>query len=231
MVGGHTPRSDWVRRRAGLGVLLATLGAGAPAWAEALQPLRYVFDRQTDTGTYSYHDGHSFSSPAYTELTDGLYGLSGWAVDQGQGPAAPWVGWYGDPVVHIDFSFGQQVWLSEVRVGSTQNRLDDVVLPSVSLSYWREGAWVPVASLDVPEDAANNWPASSVLPHGFLTLGGLAVQADTFRLTLRHALDGPWIFVDEVDFDGSVVPEVPAMGLMLPGLALVGLARRRRLRP
>ena len=207
-----------------LGVL-AALAAGGAQGAE-LVPLSYTFDRGADCGTWCYPDSTG------RELIDGVYGRQGWGADLGNGNAAEWVGWVGDSPVNIDFDFCRPVDVDSVSVGTTQDNLGDVVIPSVSV-YWSNDRieWNFMQGLLMPESASNDRDyMSTAAPHVFLTLDGLGISAARYvRVSLIHSLDGPWTFADEVDFNGAPVPEPGTSAPMLGGLGLVGaLARRRR---
>jgi hypothetical protein len=210
-----------------LGVAFGLSLGAATVHATEIVPLSYTFDQTTDCGTYCYFDGTSPFTIA-GELTDGKYGAEGWAADLGNGNAAEWVGWANKPLVNIDFNFGAVTHINTISVGTTQDRLDDVVLPSIDVYKWNGSSWDFVAGLVVPEDAANDRPAySTLMPHAFLTLSNLDIDASEIRVAAKFSSDGPWTFVDEVDFyDTAPVPEPTTLALMAGGLAAV--IRRRR---
>ncbi|MFN0186227.1 MAG: PEP-CTERM sorting domain-containing protein [Aquabacterium sp.] len=202
---------------------LATAAFALPAGAAEIVPLSYSFDQPTSCGSYCYHDETG------RQLIDGAYGVEGWAVNLGNGNAYEWVGWVYRPVVHIDFDLGAAHAIGSISIGTTQDAVNDVVLPSIDISYWNGSSFVLLQSLNVPESSANDRPVFSLLPHGFLTLSGLATTAQQWRVTARFSADGPWTFIDEVDFYGAPIPEPSTYALMALGLAAVGgLARRRR---
>ncbi|WP_338846731.1 PEP-CTERM sorting domain-containing protein [Massilia sp. W12] len=198
-------------------LLLLALSLSTPAFALDLQPQNYAFSAPTACGTWCYHD------PDMTKLTDGVVGNAGWAYRQGQ----EWAGWVGQSVVHIDFHFSQANTFNSVSVGSTQDRLDDVALPSFDLYAKENGQWVWKASLENPPSSANNVDPYSSAPHGFFTFSNLQIHSQDLRLSARA--NGPWTFIDEVRFAG-VVPEAETWAMLGSGLGLLALAARRRRR-
>ncbi len=212
---------------AGVVSALAALSTPASAGTEII-PLGYVFDRYTDCGTFCYHDSAGAGALTGTQLIDGAVGVAGWGADLGNGGAYEWVGWLGDSPVNIDFDFVAKMRIGRIEIGTTQDDLTDVVLPSVDVYEWQGGAWVAAGSLNVPEDSANDRFWLSTDPHGFLTLDGLNINSDRVRLSLRFSYDGPWTFVDEVNFHAAPVPEPETYAMMLAGLGLLGAAARRK---
>ncbi|MBL8773219.1 MAG: PEP-CTERM sorting domain-containing protein [Phenylobacterium sp.] len=216
---------------------VAALGLSTAVSAATLNPTGYTFDAATDCGSFCYHDAGVFTgagSPQpvtpFGELTDGVLGYAGWAVDG----AAPWVGWT-DSVVNIDFSFGGPFNFTRVDVGTTQDNLLDVVLPNLRVFSSNNGVdWLERWSLVTPPSDANNNPDLSTAPHVFLTLSGASFDAQYVRLEVRNQGGGygPWSFIDEVDFTGGGVvggvPEPSAWALMIAGFGLAGAALRRR---
>lgn len=197
-------------------VLFICLGASSAGALEIL-PDSYTFDKATDTGSYQYHDWTG------RQLIDGEYGIAPWYADLGNGNAYEWVGWRYDTPINIDFDFGAASAIDSINVGSVQDHPADVVLPSIAILSSDDGiSWVSAAYINVPESTDNN---NIYMTYEFDSLG---IQAQYVRVQLTHSLDGPWTFLDEVDFftDSAPVPE-PATMLLL-GSGLLGLAGVRR---
>ena len=204
-----------------LAAFLIPVGLAAPTSAATLTPVSYTFDAATDCGTWCYHD-------AGQELIDGVVVPAGWAINAGAG----WVGWR-DSLVNIDFSFGGARTFNTVSVGATQDNPRDVVLPTLNIFSSLNGLnWTFQGSQVTPPSEANNDDSLSPAPHGFLTVAGLNFTAPLVRVQAVN--NGPFVFIDEVRFTGSVpgaVPEPAAWALMLLGFGTAGamLRRSRRL--
>ncbi|HXG48674.1 MAG TPA: hypothetical protein VNO52_13700, partial [Methylomirabilota bacterium] len=185
--------------------LLAGLSAGADrasALPVEILPRHYSFDQATDTGTYSYHDETGM------QLVDGVRGIAPWDSDLGHGPGYEWVGWASDPVVNIDFTFGSLTRIDAIHVSTTQDHLDDVVLPHVFLYADNGTGFSLIASLLNPESSAND---RQYRTFQFDTTG---LDALRIRVSLHQSLDGPWTFTDEIDFfqNRDCVPESTSTG-------------------
>ena len=176
----------------------------------------YTYDQPTSCGSWCYDD------PSYTKLTDGVVGNRGWAYNAGK----EWDGWVGVPNVNITFQFGQTMTFSSVSVGSTQDNLGDVVLPSFDLWAYVGGSWVHQASIFNPASSANDASAYDSGPHAFYTFSGLNVTTDKLRVTASPGVPGTWIFVDEVRF-ATAVPEPANWAMLLAGLGLLASSGRR----
>jgi len=213
----------------GLIFAAAAMTLSLPTLADTeIVPLSYSFDRDTDCGSWCYHDTFGAGVRTGTTLTDGIYGPEGWAVHAGW----EWLGWVNDRTVNIDFDLGSVKHVDTIKVGSTQDNLIDVVLPNVDVYKKVGSSWSLVGTLVTPESVANNRSAYSTAPHGFLTLSNLNIDSQFVRVSLTHNIDGPWTFADEVDFYASAapVPEPETYAMLLAGLGLMGLVSRRRTR-
>ncbi len=201
-----------------LAACLLAAGLVAPATAATLTPVSYTFDAATDCGTWCYHD-------AGQELIDGIVVPAGWAINEGAG----WLGWR-DGSVNIDFSFGSAKTFNSVSVGSTQDNVNDVVLPDLNIFSSLNGlTWTFRGTLATAPSAANDVNPFSPSPHGFLTVGGLNFTAPFVRVQAVN--NGPFMFIDEVRFAGSNVagvPEPTTWAVLLLGFGAIGSALRRR---
>ena len=191
------------------------------AQAAEVSPTSYTIDQATDTGSYSYHDWTG------TQLTDGEYGTAPWHADLGNGNAYEWLGWLHDPVVNIVFDLGSNTSpINRVVYGTVQDHLNDVVIPDSELFSSTDGvSWTSLGSISVPESNAFNNTYQSY------TYDNLNIVDQFVRLTVSHSFNGPWTFIDEVDFfsDAQVnpVPLPPAGVLLLVGLATLRLSKKR----
>lgn len=196
-------------------MLCASLLLSIQAQATPVTPVSYTYDQPNSCGSWC-----NYFDPNFTKLTDGTLGFAGWAADQGQ----TWVGWNYKPVVNIDFDFGNAVHISKIDVGSTQDNLGDVVLPTVNIFASSNGSsWSLFGNLTTPANPGNNVDPYSLASHGFLTLDNLGINNRYVRVQL--VANGPWSFTDEVRF--SAVP-LPATAWLFGSalLGLIGLQRR-----
>ena len=213
-------RPTAVLAAAAAGALLA-LAAPAAVQAATLTATGYSFDQPTGCGSWCYEDTGG------TELTDGVLGYAGWAIDDG----APWVGWRNTAQVNIDFTFAGPNIFDSVSIGSTQDSPLDVVLPNISIFSSSDHVnWTLQGSLLTPPSNANNNDPYSTAPHTFLTLSGLNFTAPYVRVQLNS--NCCFMFADEVRFTGTAapagVPEPAAWASMILGFFGAGAILRRR---
>jgi len=207
-----------------LRVLLAIASSvffSVSALAVPLTPTSYTFERPTDCGTWCYHD------PNFTKLTDGVVGNAGWAVNQG----AEWDGWVNGGIVDITFFFSAPVKLNSVSIGTTQDNLWDVVIPTFDVTAYNNGAFTFFDGIDnYPGTPVNDKDPYDMGAHPFYTIYTQNVYANEVHVTALA--QGPWIFIDEVRFDGEPgranVPEPSVFALLMLGLLAIGARRFKR---
>jgi hypothetical protein len=201
------------------GAVLALSAPGA-VHAATVNPVSYSFDQPTGCGTWCYTDTGG------VELTDGVLGYAGWAVNEG----LPWVGWRNTAQVNIDFTFTGPQTFSSVSIGSTQDNPADVVLPNISIFSSTDLInWTFQGALNTPVSSTNNNDAYSLAPHTFLTVSNLNFTSPYVRVQLNS--NCCFMFADEVRFDGSAsgaVPEPSAWAMMILGFFGAGALIRRQ---
>jgi len=185
-------------------------------------PDSYSFEQATGVGYASYADWND------DQLVDGQYGVYPWSADLGNGVAYEWVGWQSE-IVNIDFDFGAPSLIDTVNIGSVQDRLTNVVLPSVNIySSTDTLTWSFVSSLDIPISETNNNTYQT------FELDGLGLSDQYMRISLLQKSSWTWTFVDEIDFyrydqfkldSFGVRTAVPEPGtIFLLGVGLAGMA-------
>ncbi len=195
-------------------ILLATFAYGA--MIEVL-PTSYSFDCATDVGSYQYHDWTG------RQLIDSVYGIAPWSADLGNGNAYEWVGWCNDPIVNIIFDFSTAKPVHQISIGTVQDNLVDVVIPSFDIYSSDGSTWTLRGTINIPESSTYD------NTHQTITFSNLNINARYIKVVAKHSLDGPWTFIDEVDFyqDTVVIIPEPGTGLLLI-LGLIGLCYRKR---
>ena len=197
-------------------IVIGLVSHPAEAGLTEIVPDSYYFDKDTDVGRFEYHDWTG------NQLIDGVYGGEVYSLNLGSGNAYEWVGWRGDEVVNIDFFFheGETELINEVRIGVSQSRTNDVVFPDLHILSSKDGEnWVSIDSIKNPENSAYDGTKGIF---SFYDLG--FSQGEHIRITASWNNDGPWTFIDEIDFYS--VP-TPSIAFIIP-LVGVGLVRKKR---
>ena len=197
---------------------LVILGAASSANA-ALTPDSYNM-LNGNTGSYNYWDetyngagcvtcDNAALSGGRGDLTDGIIATDNWFVTEAPAGNGPYVGWTLDPTITFH-------WNAPVNVSSVTFHFDD--------SNGSGGVSAP-ASVDV--NGINfliSDPAGSA-PFSFVA-NGLTFTGNDLAVTIHRS--NSWVFLSEVEFNVSPVPEPETYAMLLAGLGLIGFAVRRR---
>ena len=195
-------------------VSLTTLGLlSYSALAGMIVPTSYSFsppaEGQAQGGSYNYFDDTG------KQLTDGITGVNAWDANLGNGPAYEWVGWLtANPT--ISFKFGSSVSIREVTIGFNRAQYAGIYIPPEVVI----GGTIFTLSRDAMPDNTRGWLSFD----GNWTGTSLDI---TFKDTRPL-----WTFIDEVKFDGPVVPEpttvLAGALLLLPfGVSTIRSLRRK----
>jgi hypothetical protein len=197
----------------------ALLGSGSVL---ALAPDSYDMPNG-NTGSFAYHDD-SYSglgclscdgaalSGGTGDLTDGVIATDNWFVTEAPAGAGPYVGWF---LVTPRITFR---WDTPVNITSVTFHFDDT--DGVG------GVSAP-ASLDIDGNSFTVADPAGSAPFSFtaaVSFSGTDLTVDIFRRT-------EWVFLSEVEFNATPVPEPGTTALMLAGLAALGAAARSRRAP
>lgn len=183
--------------------------------AATITPLAYTAtpgEGQAQGGSYNYFDDGG------RQLIDGRFGVNNWQANLGNGNAQEWVGWLrANPT--ITFDFGSNVSIGGIILGL--NRANGAGI-HIALSGSLDGE-----GFSIPANAfADNTRADLTFNFAQPLIGS------SFTLSLSDGNSGRWLFIDEIQFlegPGTTVVPVPgALAMLVPGLALVGVAARRR---
>lgn len=205
---------------------IAVAGVGAASAAPITVQSYDVINGES--GSYNYWDDTYNGTGATTvdraplsggtgDLTDGVIATTGWVAAEAPTGPGPYVGW-AEPGVPIAFDFGQTVSLDSMTVwfddSDGAGGVDHIAAVNV---------------LDLGQVFSFGDPAGSGATSQTIGLGGL----QTSTLDIRIFGSATWIFVSEIQFDGTAPQQpVPVPGAVLffgsAFPALLRLILRRR---
>jgi len=153
------------------------------------------------------------------DLTDGIEATGSWDQYQNQyQDPTPWVGWYMRDV-EITFKFATELSVDAIGI----HLYDAGGYGGLSLPL---GGHIDVGGtvrdFDINRDGGSG-------PHWFSFKDlGLTTSDKEIKLTLNRGTDTNWIFLSEVSFDGSPVPEPATLLLLSAGILGLAVIRKRR---
>ena len=190
--------------------------------AITLHPVSYSM-LNGQSGSFNYWDeiysgtGNPYAdlsplSGGLGDLTDGIIATQMWYYAEKPAGNGPYVGWYHSPI-DITFYFSQSVLMNNLTI-----YVDDP-------NGWG-GVYIP-KSVDITMSGSTqsysiNDPPSNT-PLG-ITFNNLNLTGNSLQLSI-HRSKG-WVFLSEVTFEGSPIPE-PGTFILL-GAGLIGIAAFRR---
>lgn len=190
-----------------LALFAVSFFSGRTGWAQFVIPLSYTAPAGT-VGVYSYFDDGG------SQLTDEILGADDWTANLGSGNAREWVGWSGastNPT--LTFTFSDSPTIRSVLIGFNRGEVTGAIfLPSqVAIG----GTIFSMTGSELPDNT-----------RGFLQYDG-SWTGNTLPIAFTQS--GPWLFIDEVRFSTSAIPEpaVTALGLGVGMLATVMYRRKR----
>ncbi|MES2159664.1 MAG: FxDxF family PEP-CTERM protein [Pseudomonadota bacterium] len=191
----------------------------ASTLAAAATPVANSYDMLNgNTGSYHYWDDTYTGAGCVTcdnaslsgglgQLTDGIVASDNWFVTEAPGHG-PYVGWTIDPTIKFHFNASTNVDTVKIHFDDADGA-GGVSAPSAVII---NGNTYTVAD---PAGSAPFW----------FTANGVGFTGNDLNVTFVR--QNAWVFASEVQF-ANAVPEPETYAMMLAGMALVGVAARRR---
>jgi PEP-CTERM motif len=212
-----------------LSLALAAVAMAAPAQAAQVFATSYSMpngDGQANGGNFNYWD-LSYSGAGSTitdgaalsgglgDLTDGVIAPDFWFNVENAAGTGPWVGWRktntSNPL--LTFNFAGSPIIDQVKFYIDDSGAGGVFAPSAILIDGLATSYV------------NGGVTNSLLT---VNLTGLNLTGGSHTIQF---LDSPeWVFVSEIEFFSTAVPEPATWAMMLTGFGIIGGALRRRKR-
>ncbi len=190
--------------------LFVVLVFSVPAGAAEIFTASYVATPGEGTAQGGFNN---YFDDTGSQLIDSVYGGNDWNADLGNGHSYEWVGWrVANPV--ITFTFSSPVTISQVGIDFNRNE------PDGNLIFLPPTVTIGGTDFSVAPDAIPNATRQTVYFDGSWT-------GTTLTVTLTDNDTSHWIFVDEVTFVCTTVPESSALALLIGGFGLAAVCRRR----
>ena len=146
-------------------------------------------------------------------MTDGVVAAQPWNLVENGAGTGPYVGWVigvtANPVVTFNFAGNPLITPLSIHV-------DNTLFGGVN---------APASILIDGINTALTAPPSGTI--GWINFTGLNLTGNSHTIQFNQ-MPGRWVFVSEVTFAGSVVPEPASWAMMIAGFGLVGAAMRQR---
>jgi len=187
-------------------------------------------DGQASGGSYNYWDKAYSGAGATTtdgaaltggsgDLTDGVVAADFWYNTEDSAGDGPYVGWYSlntlNPTVSfnlVPYAMQGHFIVEQIDVHIDNSRVGGVFAPS---AIFVNGVSVPFVA-----------PAPGTI--GWISLTAFSGVTGLSPVDVQFFQDSGWVFVSEVRFSGTWVPEPATWAMMIAGFGLVGTTLRRR---
>jgi len=164
---------------------------------------------QTYTGAGCVTCNNASLSGGTGDLTDGIIAADNWVITEAPAGNGPYVGWTLNPTITFH-------WNTIVNINSVTFYLDD--------SNGAGGVSAPASVMVDGNLFAITEPVGSA-PFAF-TANGFSFTGNDLVVTLNRK--NQWVFLSEVAFNTTAVPEPETYTLMLLGLGAIATIGRRR---